>query len=385
MKVLYDFQAFDLQRFGGVSNYYVQIIRNLPNDVQYEIAVSESNNMHLRDSGLVNVRPALLTEEHFITEKRFIGKNRLYRLYSKVFPNKTSFGRNYNKSLESLRKRAFDVFHPTFFSDYFLPYLNGKPYVLTIHDMIPELYPNIIGKRSMQSVNIRKLSAGASHIVAVSENTKNDIMDLLHIPEQKISVIYHAAPEIYENETAEAIIKGRYILYVGKRAGYKNFLAMINELSPVLKKHHDIKVVCTGETFNSQEEKNFEKNGIKGRVIHVRASDSDMMNLYAHAFCFIYPSLYEGFGIPILEAWKAGCPVLLNQKSCFPEITGDASIFFHLDETHSDLTNVMENFIEMSEVEKAALIQKQNKRLEDFSWKESAVQLANVYRMVIEH
>ena len=126
----------------------------------------------------------------------------------------------------------------------------------------------------------------------------------------------------------------------------------------------------------------FEQNGIYDRMIHIIPNDEGMQNLYEHALCFIFPSLYEGFGIPILEAWQAGCPVLLNQTSCFPEIAQDAAIFFQLNENKSNLATTMEQFLHMGDTDLKELIAKQSRRLENFSWKKSAEKLYEVYERV---
>ena len=110
-----------------------------------------------------------------------------------------------------------------------------------------------------------------------------------------------------------------------------------------------------------------------------RKAFQELQNLYAHALCFIYPSVYEGFGIPILEAYSANCPVLLNYASCFPEIAQDAALYFHLDDNSSDLDVIMESFLQMSEYEREVLLNKQRQRLEYFSWQKSARELANIY------
>lgn len=382
MKVLYDYQAFSLQKFGGVSNTFLQLAKNLPKDVKYDFAVAESNNIHLQGSGLINVPFANQTEESFISCKSYWGKSKFYRLYSKIFPRYTSLGRNRIHSEEILRQGDYDVFHPTFYSDYFLPYLKGKPFVLTVHDMIPERFPNQFGKKDIQLSNKKLLVNSSAHVIVVSEKTKEDLIELLHVPEPKISVIYHAVPEVV-HESSHKLVEGNYILYVGNRSGYKNFIPMMSQLIPILKEHCDLKIVCTGSHFNSVENKFFLMHGIQDRVIHVSVLDNEMYNLYAHAVCFIYPSLYEGFGIPILEAWQARCPVLLNHKSCFPEIARDAAVFFNLDDQYSDLQRVMERFLKMEETQKKELIDRQEKRLQEFSWKKSAEQLAEVYKMVL--
>ena len=108
-----------------------------------------------------------------------------------------------------------------------------------------------------------------------------------------------------------------------------------------------------------------------------------MFSLYHHAKCFVYPSEYEGFGIPILEAYQADSPVLLNNASCFPEIAGDAAIYFNMDSNNSNLAEQIEYLLSMSTEERRILLTKQKERLTRFSWEKSAKQLADVYQSVI--
>lgn len=380
MKILYDYQIFHMHKFGGISNCFVQLMSNLPQDIEFELALEESDNIHLKESNLLQVEPLKDHKEDFITSKNFKGKYRLYNEYSRLFPSKTSLGRNRRCSVLGLKRGDYDIFHPTYFEDYFLPYLNGKPFVLSIYDMIAEKF---FPTNNMQAVNKRKMVKKASHIVTISDNTKSDIIELLNVPEDKITTIYLASRKT-ENVSQTPLIRGDYILYVGNRQGYKNFNNMVIHLAPILKKNTNINVVCTGHDFTPYEDNLFAKYDLKGRFIHIRPTDAELMNLYAHALCFIYPSLYEGFGIPILEAYQMKCPVLLNNKSCFPEIAQDAAIYFDLDDINSNLEIVMDRFINISQEERDRLISNQNQRLQIFSWKKSAEQLAEVYRDVLQ-
>lgn len=383
MKILYDFQAFFWQKYGGVSNCFVQLIKNLPCSVDYEVGLCESDNIHLRDSGILNVSPCLNPADKFITDKHFYGQGNLYKLYSQIFPRYTSFGRNKLCSINAIKQGDFDVFHPTSFDNYFLKYLNGKPFVITVHDMIPELF---CGKRKEETINSVKatLCRDAAHIVVVSENTKKDLINILNIPEEKITVIYHGAPNSVGTSSQKPIIKGKYILYVGGRGGYKKFSLMIKSIKDVLKRHRELSIVCTGEEFKRQEIELFKDLGIAERMIHYHPTDTELLNIYANAECFIFSSVYEGFGIPILEAYQAQCPVLLNHKSCFPEIAQDAALYFNLDDNQSDLETVLESFFQMDTIEKEQLIKKQTDRLHFFSWLDSARKLAEVYKEVYE-
>lgn len=375
MKVLYDYQAF-MQNYGGVSNSFVQLIKHLPDTIEYKIAIDESDNVHLQNSGLADVGPMRNSPRQFLSKKSFRGKSRIYDIYSKLFPNSTSYGRNRLCAIEALKEGDFDIFHPTSYDDFFLPYLNGKPFVLTIHDMIPELFfkksePN----RRKKPLLVKK----AAHIIAVSEKTKEDLTQILDVPDNKVTVIYHGAPDVLCSWGEYPIVDGDYIYYVGQRGLYKCWTQMMKYLAPVLKKHPNLKIVCTGEPFNKTESQLINRLGLNDRVLQLRPSDIEMPNLYHYAKCFVFPSVYEGFGIPILEAYNAHCPVILNNKSCFPEIAKDAAIFFNLDENGSDLIEVMEQFLAMSQEDKNSLIEKQLQRLKYFSWEKSAQKLADVY------
>lgn len=381
MKILYDYQAFYMQKFGGVSNCFVKLIDNLPDGYEYEIALSECDNIHLKESGLnVKFVNCKLSEENFISKKKFKGRDLLFRSYTRILPKHTSLGRNRLCSIESLKKGDFDIFHPTFFHPYFLPYLQGKPFVLTVHDMIPELF---FGSNDIQRRYKPILCEKASHIITVSEKTKKDLIEILNVPKEKITVVYHGGPNIKYNPEIPKIIGGRYVLYVGERSkSYKCFFPMIKSLTTILRRHKDICIVCTGNPFTKEEISFFKKMGINDRVVYKQATDDEMRSLYTHALCFVYPSIYEGFGIPILEAYANNCPVLLNDTSCFPEIARDAAFYFHLDESGSNLEESMEKVLKMSAKDRLSLLNKQAKRLQYFSWNSSAEKLARIYDKV---
>ena len=368
-----------MHTFGGISNMYTQLMLNMPKEVEYDLALKESNNIHLKESGLKDVPPANRTLDNFICKASFKGKNRLYEMVSTIAPSCTSLGRNRLFSIEKLKEGNFDIFHPTFFDDYFLPYLKGKPYVLTIYDMISEKY---LSKDSLQSRNKKEMVKTAGHIIAISEKTKQDIVDILDVDPQKISVVHLAVPDV-KPIRVEPILKDNYILFVGNRGGYKNFMPMARFLAPILMKRKDLKIVCTGKPFEVQEINYLQSLGIYDQTLYLRPTDEELRNLYAHAKCFIFPSEYEGFGIPVLEAYQQNCPVLLNNRSCFPEIAQDAAIYFNLDGNESDLTAVMNRFLEMSNEELEQLLIRQRRRLNDFSWKKSAEKLVEIYKTIL--
>lgn len=267
----------------------------------------------------------------------------------------------------------------------FLPYLNGKPFVLTIHDMIPELYPQYFrADVDPQIMGKRKLAPLASAIIAVSEKTKEDVVNILGVPEEKVHVVYHGCsfPKV---EQTNPLYEFPYILYVGDRNMYKNFDLFAREVAKNLKRHPELRVVCTGRPFNSRETEMLCSLGVAERFIqHWVKSDEEFYPLYHHAVCFVYSSEYEGFGIPILEAYQVDCPVMLNRASCFPEIAGDAAVYFELKQETSTFEPAFEDLYSMNQDNRNLLLEKQNERLQRYSWEKSARQLADIYRSVIK-
>ena len=382
MRVLYDHQIFSLQNYGGISRCFVELYRHMPASCQVMIAVRESDNVYARE--LEGVRPLGYQYDHFICHRHFFGKGHLHQWYDRLTGGGYYPDYNEQNTIELLKKGEFDVFHPTYFSDYFLPYLNGKPFVLTIHDMIPELYPQYFPKDDFQVVMKRKLAPLASAIVAVSENTKRDVVSILGVPEEKVHVVYHGSPS--PMEWAEKKYEFPYILFVGQRGFYKNFLPFVKAVIPTLRRHKDLHVVCTGSPFNDEEQAMIIGYDLQERFhASLVKDDSELFALYHHAQCFVYPSEYEGFGIPILEAYQAACPVLLNHTSCFPEIAGDAAIYFRMDKDGSDLAEKLESLLSMATDERRSLIERQTARLKNYSWENSARQLATIYETVSHH
>ncbi len=377
MRILFDYQAFSMQTHGGISRCFAELFKHLPNHVDAFLAVHESNNKYIQD--IPGINPNGYSLNNFICKKDFIGKDHLHLWADKLRVHKHYPNYNQNYSVELLKEGNFDIFHPTYYDDYFIPFLKGKPYVLTIHDMIPELFE---GLDVWQKENKRKLARQAAHIVAVSNQTKTDIIDILKIAEENITVIYNAAPDFlfFSNKS---LFSFPYILYVGARSAYKNFDLMLSQLKDFLLSHQDTKLVCSGADFTKSELELISKLGLQDSVIHYFSEEAELGNLYHYASCFIYPSAYEGFGIPILEAYKAECPVLLNNASCFPEIAGKGAFYFELNKEYSNLNTVIEKFWSLSHDEMLQLKQRQKERLKLFSWSESAKALTRVYEEVI--
>lgn len=384
MKVLYDPQAFDMQTHGGVSRCFAELYAHRPAFVDASISIKKTNNVYLKDLGFPEAGDVY---KHFLCAKDTKLKHFLFKLtYNLKYGKFSRWDKrpliNQYETESVIKKGDFDIFHPTFFDDYFLPFLGKKPFVITVHDMIPEFFSMDHSQAKQKLAVIPK----AAHIIAVSGQTKKDLVRIMNVPEEKVSVVYHGADEEPYIPSSTAPFAEEYILYVGTRCEYKNFKAFCKSCVGILKRHPQLKIVCTGVPFSPEEIQLFESLGIKDRMVHrFVQTRQELFDLYHYAITFVYPSKYEGFGIPILEAYKADCPVMLNRTSCFPEIAGDAAVFFDLNSEKSDFEEQFETLYRLTGDERGELIQRQRERMKLYSWSKSAAQLADVYKDVLNN
>ena len=304
-----DHQTFDMQKFGGISRYFANIHNDLQLDPDFsdEISVLKTGNFYLRNE--------------------VFSKNPLIHFLLKRQKKQNKYNRKY--SVRKINEGKFDLFHPTYYDPYFLEHLS-KPFVLTVHDMIHEVYPEFFAPYDEFTKFKRLTIAKADHIIAISEKTKADLQNYLEIPDEKITVVYHGVDIAKKNKLpALPGLISPYVLYIGDRAGYKNFYRLLSAFKNVNLAHPEVKLVCTGGAFNPNETEFLIRNKLTDKVIQISASDDELNALYQHAICYISPSLLEGFGFPILEAFSNDCLTLLSDTECFHEIAGNGAVYFN--------------------------------------------------------
>lgn len=363
MKILYDHQKFSVQKYGGITKYFSEIISNFPLGHQYYL-------------------PLILSDNHYLKEKRQFFKKRNI-LPDRNFPKKEVvrkiiYSINGYYSRRCISANNFDIFHPTFYDDYFLKILR-RPYVVTVHDLIEFRFKDRFFKQGSIRGQMERVIRNANRIIAISKNTKKDIIELFGTDPGRIDVIYHGF-----NRPINPPVKnlyGRYILYVGQRDKYKNFKTFSEAIRVLFSRERDLKLVCVGSPFNWEEVNDLKKLKIFDRTVILNASEDLLNSLYANALVFVFPSLYEGFGMPILEAFANECPVCLSDSSCFPEIAGNAGAYFDPNSYESILAAI-ENVIYNNDFALDIVRAGQNK-LADFSWKKAALETLMTYQKAI--
>lgn len=365
MNILYDSQIFTAQIYGGISRYFCELISILSKDntISVKLPIVTTNNHYLLNTELIKIN-------RLLHNKRFFGKTTLIK-YSTDFYTKLT-----------LLIKSYDIFHPTYYDPYFLKYIGSKPFVVTVYDMIHELLPENFSindiSREWKEATVKR----ASSIIAISENTKHDLIRLYGIDEKKISVI-HLASSLNPGNASPAHfpLPSRYLLFVGERSGYKNFKLFVEAVSFLMHREADLNVICAGGGgFTNGEKELFVRLNLADRILQYSVSDGVLATLYKNALAFVFPSLYEGFGIPVLEAFNCGCPAVLSNTSSLPEVGEEAARYFDPADAIS-MRCAIEQVIRDPELRKN-LIKKGFERAKDFSWEKVARQTKDVYTTV---
>jgi glycosyltransferase involved in cell wall biosynthesis len=286
--------------------------------------------------------------------------------------------------------------HLLHFPHYNLPLRFGGKLVVTIHDLNHYLFPHYLPSgfhRAYARFFYRRVVARAQHIIAISPKTKNDLMTHLSVPEETISLIPYALSETFrriddgqlltEFKRAHAL-PDRYLLSVGINKPHKNYDFLIRVLSRMWKSDElDMPLVICGTRKGKRAnlESLTASLGVGGRVIFVEyLTEENLQKLYSGAAALIFPSLYEGFGMPPLEAMGTGIPVLASRREPMTWVVGEAALLFD-PQSEEELTDCIRRILSDSEL-RASLVQKGYRNLERFSWKRSAEETLAVYRGV---
>lgn len=353
-----------MQRYGGVSRYFYELVSRLAQ--MDEAAISLFLGFYVNEYGI----------ERLEGLKSVRGLRRPdVRLSPAVFARLSE-----GWLAVASRMARPDILHQTYYAPRDMA-PRGCMRVVTVYDMIHELHPLSERQKEWMVARKRPTIERSEGIIAISHHTKLDLMRLYDVPEARIRVI-HLANSLTQVPAERSLCDRPYLLFVGTRDGYKNFglLAAAYAHDPALRRDFDL-VCFGGGAFSTKEHAHLDSLGLAGRVHHFAGPDETLATLYQHAAVFVYPSKYEGFGLPPLEAMHYGCPVIVSRTSSIPEVVGEAGLYFD-PQSEESLTHALNRLVSDSAL-RADLVAGGHLQTARFSWDRCAKETLGYYRSVL--
>ncbi|RTY83742.1 glycosyltransferase family 1 protein [Flavobacterium sp. ZB4P23] len=353
MNVIIDLIAFSLQKSGGVSVYWYEIINRM-------LIQSDSEHLFIEENGKkenIFRKELKIQENHFINEKTKLSNyfSRYREINLKISNKDFIFHSTYYRTLTKVVKKR-----------------NNVKEVVTVHDFTYEYFSKGL-KKWVHCYQKKKAINAADVVICISENTKKDLLYFypqfsskeIRVVYNGVSLDYFKIPElIRENNNSS------FFLFVGSRAKYKNFDFTVKALAQT--KDFSLKIV--GGDLNDSEILMLNELIPDRWELHINIENKELNVLYNTAFALLYPSSYEGFGIPLLEAMKAGCPFIAYNNSSIPEVAGNAGVL--IDQLKISLFNEAVLHIEKNRI---AIIKKGFDQVGNFSWEKCYQETLQVY------
>ncbi|TXH19815.1 MAG: glycosyltransferase family 1 protein [Gammaproteobacteria bacterium] len=356
MNILYGHQIFTRQTFGGVSRYFHEISKRIP------MLTGDSAEVFapLHVNAYLTQNPRLLRPS--VQLNKFRGGAAILGSFNACLG---LFGTSRNKHV--------DIYHPSYY-----PQVDYRPknsgLIVTVFDMIHELEPASFSRFDPTAKLKRRAVASADHVICISGNTQRDLVDITGVKIEKTSIIHlgHSLGPPAHRDMTRPLLDRPFILHVGQRGGYKNFPLLIEAFASSRELTRTHTLVCFGGGgFTGHELAMARAFGLShNNLRHMDGNDAQLSRLYASADVFVYPSRYEGFGIPLLEAMSRGCPVACANTSSLPEVAGPAAEYFDPNDP-TDLRRAMETVI-TAPGRAAQLSDFSHVRSSQFSWDKCA-------------
>lgn len=341
MKIILDNIVFSLQKVGGISTYWFELHSRILRDNNDVLFIDRMNDNIVAKQLSIDKKRILNSGIHNLLLDRFV--NIRLKEIKEVFV----FHSSYNRI--TINKKAKQV--------------------ITVHDFVHEKYYSGI-RKFLHSYQKSKAVRMADAIIVVSENTKKDLLSFFPlINPDKVFVIYNGVSEDFFVKKEKVI--ANYFLFIGARALYKNFDFTVRAISKI----DGFRLNIVGSALNIKEIAMLNKFIPKRWELFNNIQNSELNDLYNNAYALIYPSSYEGFGIPLLEAMKSGCPFIALNSSSLPEVAGDAGIL--IDKLEISLFNEAVSKIEKNREE---IINKGFLQAKKFSWEKCYQDTIQVYK-----
>lgn len=352
--VLFDHEIFLMQAAGGVTRYFIELIRRLGQSGRFEPVVFAG--LHAS---------SLLAEQRASLPARVVGA-------------KLPFGIGHSRTVSAYNQLAFRIFaakstpriyHATYYRSF--PTSPQTTRMITVHDMVAELHGTQGAGHDPTPQRKRHAIAEADGIICVSAHTQRDMLQVYPEAKGKSFVVHHGSM-LAHRQVRRPLIDEPYFLYVGQRDPRKNHETVKKAFA--LAELEGWKLVFFGGREPNDSEK---AEAIAHGHVYVRGNDEDLATWYSHAAALLYPSRYEGFGMPLLEAMSLGCPVAAANTSSIPEVAGDACALINPDDINAWATLLRELF--GSQELRTSLAARGRERSKLFTWERCAEETATVY------
>ncbi|QLG48918.1 glycosyltransferase family 4 protein [Natrinema halophilum] len=365
MRIFYDGVIFTRQQFGGINRIYERLATELPTVAP--------------DSVLRTFRfPSTLDSHPFLTQSRYLIPKLggvLRELDERIFLPR------------AVNKFDPDIYHTSYFR---LPADINAPSVVTVYDMIHERFADELGNAEATSAMKQASVERADHVIAISKCTKDDLVKYFDIAPEKVSVIHLAADPVFEpvddstvsRLRAEYDLPEQFLLYVGRRGGYKNFDTLLEAYAD-WEYAEDVSLVCVGggeKWSNAEAETIRQANLEESTQLITWVDDNELRSFYTAATAFVYPSRYEGFGIPPLEAMQCETPVVASNVSAIPEVVGEAGTYVDPDDP-ADIRRALSEVILDPEY-RELLVERGLRQAKAFDWQQTTRQTYQVYENI---
>lgn len=287
-----------------------------------------------------------------------------------------------------LRRHRAAVYHSSY---YLMPYRPGVPALLTLYDFIPMLFPETVSARArlLAGVATRLALRAAHHVVTISEATRADLLRLYAVPPQRVSAIPLAAGPAFKPQPPEATaalrrrhaLPERFTLYLGSNKPHKNLPRLLAAWA-TLPEDELLVIAGAWDSRYPEPRQIVQQQGLDERVRFLGpVAEADLPALYGAATLFVFPSLYEGFGLPVLEALACGTPVACSDNSSLPEVAGDAALLFNPRDASAIADAI--RLLLADEQERAAQAARATAQAARFSWEQTAAATLALYRTLV--
>ena len=362
MRVLYDHQAFLYNDYGGVARYYAELVRQARDSeaLKPKVVALFGENVHLRE----------------------IAGQLQFSLFGGRFPGRLITYRKLNEmvSRAALRIGRYDVFHCTYYDSYYRRGDVQGPVITTVHDLSYEDWHDMPERKKIIGERKKNLRL-SDRIICVSHATKARLLQLYPWLRESSTHVVHHGWRPWTTPSESMVKRTRSVLYVGnRRVAYKNFDTYVRAMGLLHSRARDVTFICAGGgAFSGREMCMIRRYGLEAVMKHREIlSDEDLGRVYGESTVFVYPSKCEGFGMPVLEAFAARCPVVLARAGALPEVGGDAAVYFDANNP-DELANKVIRLLN-SKQEQKKLVSQGARRLSAFSWEKAFRETTEIYR-----